>query len=282
MLKVKGIKKNYGDFCLDVSLEVKKGYITGLIGRNGAGKSTLFKAIMGLVKIDSGDIEVFNEEGVYSEIEKKRMLGAVFADSGFSQYLNVKEIASLMESMYPTFDKKSFFERCKAWELPLNKSIKKFSSGMLAKLKIIAATSYGARLLILDEPTAGLDVVARSDMADMIREHMMDGERAVLISSHISGDIENLCDDVYLIEDGQILLHEETDTIRDCYGILKMTYDQFENIDKEFLLKIKKEKIGIMALTDRRSYYEENYPGMVVEKGNVDDIISLMARGDER
>lgn len=282
MLKVRGLKKNYGDFCLDVSLEVKKGYITGLIGRNGAGKSTLFKAIMGLVKMDDGDIEVFNDEGFYSEIEKKRMLGAVFSDSGFSQYFKVKEIASLMESMYPKFDKNGFLERCKAWELPLNKSTKKFSSGMIAKLKIIAVTSYGARLLILDEPTAGLDVVARRDMADMIREYMMDGERSVLISSHISGDIEGLCDDVYLIEDGQILLHEETDTIRDGYGILKMTYDQYEKIDKEFLLKIKKEKTGVIALTDRRSYYEENYSGIVIERGNVDDIISLMARGDEK
>ena len=153
---------------------------------------------------------------------------------------------------------------------------------MIAKLKIIAVTFYGARLLILDEPTAGLDVVARRDMADMIREYMMDGERSVLISSHISGDIEGLCDDVYLIEDGQILLHEETDTIRDGYGILKMTYDQYEKIDKEFLLKIKKEKTGVIALTDRRSYYEENYSGIVIERGNVDDIISLMARGDEK
>lgn len=282
MLKVRGLKKNYGDFCLDVSLEVKKGYITGLIGRNGAGKSTLFKGIMGLIRPEGGDIEIFADGPLYNEVQKKQRIGAIFADSGFSQYFNIKEIASLMESMYPTFDKKSFFERCKAWELPLNKSIKKFSSGMLAKLKIIAATSYDARLLILDEPTAGLDVVARSDMADMIREYMMDGERAVLISSHIAGDIENLCDDVYLIEEGQILLHEETDTIRDGYGILKMTYDQFENIDKEYLLKIKKEKIGIMALTDRRSYYEENYPEIIIEKGNVDDIISLMARGDKR
>lgn len=282
MLKVRGLKKNYGDFCLDVSLEVKKGYITGLIGRNGAGKSTLFKGIMGLIRPDGGDIDIFADDPLYNEVQKKQRIGAIFADSGFSQYFNIKEIASLMESMYHTFDKKSFFERCKAWELPLNKSIKKFSSGMLAKLKIIAATSYDAKLLILDEPTAGLDVVARSDMADIIRDYMMDGERAVLISSHIAGDIESLCDDVYLIEEGQILLHEETDTIRDAYGILKMTYDQFENIDKEYLLKIKKEKIGIMALTDRRSFYEENYPEIIIEKGNVDDIISLMARGDKR
>ena len=282
MLEVRGLKKNYGDFCLDVSLEVKKGYITGLIGRNGAGKSTLFKGIMGLIRPDSGDIEIFADGPLYSEVQKKQRIGAIFADSGFSQYFNIKEIASLMESMYPTFDKKSFFERCKAWELPLNKSIKKFSSGMLAKLKIIAATSYDARLLILDEPTVGLDVVARNDMADMIREYMMDSERSVLISSHISGDIESLCDDVYLIEDGQILLHEETNVIRDGYGILKMTYNQFENIDKEYLLRIKKEKIGIMALTDRRSYYEENYSGIVIERGNIDDIISLMSRGDER
>lgn len=282
MLAVKNLKKSYGDFVLDVSLEVKKGYITGVIGRNGAGKSTLFKAIMGLIEVEDGDVAIFQGEGIYSEIEKKRMIGTVFAESGFSRYLNIREIAYLMESMYPSFDKAAFMERCRAWELPFKKKIKDFSSGMTAKLKIIAATSYGARLLILDEPTSGLDVVARTDMADIIREYMLDGERSVLISSHISNDIESLCDDVFLIDDGKILLHEETDTIRDSYGILKLTYDQFERVDKEYLLRIRKENMGITALTDRREYYEDNFPNIVIEKGNIDDIISLMTRGTKK
>lgn len=281
MLTVKNLRKSYGDFNLDVSLEVKKGYITGVIGRNGAGKSTLFKSIMGLIRPESGDIEIFADE-LYDEVKRKQMTAAIFADSGFNQYFNIKEIASLMSSMYPAFDRKAFLERCRAWELPDNKRIKNFSGGMMAKLKIIAATSYGAKLLILDEPTAGLDVVARTDMADMIREYMMDGDRSILISSHISGDIEGLCDDVYLIENGSVLLHEETDAIRDNYGIMKMTEEQFADIDKEYIVKIKRENIGYKALTDRRNYYEENFPGIVMERGNVDDIISLMARGDER
>lgn len=281
MLTVKNLRKSYGDFNLDVSLEVKKGYITGVIGRNGAGKSTLFKSIMGLIRPESGDIEIFADE-LYDEVKRKQMTAAIFADSGFNQYFNIREIASLMSSMYPAFDRKAFLERCRAWELPDNKRIKNFSGGMMAKLKIIAATSYGAKLLILDEPTAGLDVVARTDMADMIREYMMDGDRSILISSHISGDIEGLCDDVYLIENGSVLLHEETDAIRDNYGIMKMTEEQFADIDKEYIVKIKRENIGYKALTDRRNYYEENFPGIVMERGNVDDIISLMARGDER
>lgn len=281
MLTVKNLRKSYGDFNLDVSLEVKKGYITGVIGRNGAGKSTLFKSIMGLIRPESGDIEIFADE-LYDEVKRKQMTAAIFADSGFNQYFNIREIASLMSSMYPAFDRKAFLERCRAWELPDNKRIKNFSGGMMAKLKIIAATSYGAKLLILDEPTAGLDVVARTDMADMIREYMMDGDRSILISSHISGDIEGLCDDVYLIENGSVLLHEETDAIRDNYGIMKMTEEQFADIDKEYIVKIKRENIGYKALTDRRNYYEENFPEIVIERGNVDDIISLMARGDER
>lgn len=282
MLTVKNLKKSYGDFILDVSLEVRKGYVTGVIGRNGAGKSTLFKAIMGLISTEDGYVDIFPGEDIYSEVEKKRMIGAVFAESGFSRYLNIREIAYLMESMYPSFDKAAFMERCRAWELPFKKKIKDFSSGMMAKLKIIAATSYGARLLILDEPTSGLDVVARADMADIIREYMMDGERSVLISSHISNDIESLCDDVFLIDGGRILLHEETDTIRDSYGILKLTYDQFEGIEKEYLLRVRKENMGVTALTDQRKYYEENFSGIVIEKGNIDDIISLMTRGNKK
>ena len=277
MLKVRGLKKNYGDFCLDVSLEVKKGYITGLIGRNGAGKSTLFKGIMGLIRPDSGDIEVFADGPLYNEVQKKQRIGAIFADSGFSQYFNIKEIASLMESMYPTFDKKSFVERCKAWELPLNKSIKKFSSGMLAKLKIIAVTSYDAKLLILDEPTAGLDVVARSDMADMIRDYMMDGERAVLISSHILSDLEKACDYITFIHAGRSVFSEEKDALLEKYVLAKGSESEIAALDSSRVVGVRRGQFGCEALIERGAAGR-----LLTERAGIEDIMLYYIRGDAK
>ena len=282
MLNLIDVNKEYGEFRLQVNMQVKKGYVTGLVGRNGAGKSTLFKAILGLIRIDGGEIEILPNEGISGTIAKKQLIGVSFADSGFSQYLNIKRIAGILRGMYPNFNRKQFYDNCEKWKLPLNKAISSFSTGMKAKLKILVATSYDARFLILDEPTAGLDVVAREEVSDILRDYMLEEGRAILISSHISSDLEGLCDDIYMIDEGKIILHEETDDLRDKYGILRLTDEQMKSIDKEYLIKIRKEPLGYTALTDCRAFYEENYKDAVIEKGNLDDIISLMTRGDDR
>lgn len=280
MLRVENLKKQYGEFILDISLHVKKESVTGIIGRNGAGKSTLFKAILGLINPDSGSIGIFESENIKKETDIKNNIGVSLADSGFSQYFTTKNVADIMQSMYSDFDRSSFFDNCNRFELPEKKKIKDFSTGMKAKLKLIAAISHNAEFLILDEPTAGLDVVAREDIADMLREYMCKEGRSILISSHISADIEGLCDDIYMIDNGKIVLHEDMNRLKDSYGVIKITEEQFKEIDKAYLLKIKKEKYGYAALTDQRSFYQENYKGIVVEKSNIDDIIELVTRGE--
>lgn len=280
MLKLTNVKKQYGDFMLDCSLEVKTGYVTGLIGQNGAGKSTVFKAVLDLIKIDGGDIEIYLGDTNKNSIQKKQEIGVSFADSGFSIYLNIKKIIPIMESMYDNFNKERFLAMCDHANLPLTKKIKEFSTGMKAKLKVLLAMSYDAKFLILDEPTAGLDVIARDELMDMLRDYMQTEDRAVLISSHISGDLEGLCDDIYMIDDGKIVLHEEMDKLLDEYGILKLTPEQFEEIDKEYLLKIKKEPFGYTCLTADRGFYRENYKDMIIEKGDIDGVMSLMIKGE--
>lgn len=282
MLKIEHLKKHYNNFSLNCSLEVHKGCVTGLVGQNGAGKSTTFKAVLGLVSADSGSITVFGKDLKDFTPEDREGLGVVLADSGFSGYLTVNDIIPVLKNMYRHFDYTFFTEQVKKFHLPLDKKIKEFSTGMKAKLKVIVAVSHNARLLILDEPTAGLDVIARDELLEMLREFMeTDEERSILISSHISSDLETLCDDIYMIDNGQVVLHEDTDVLLGSYALLKVSEEQFNKLDQQFIVCSKKESYGYSCLTNQKQYYIENYPKIAIEKGTVDEVITMMVRGQK-
>lgn len=281
MLKIEQLQKKFGTFSLDCSMEVKPGCVTGLVGQNGAGKSTTFKAVLGLISPDSGTIHILGKDLRQFGARDKQTLGVVLSDSGFSGYLTVKDIIPILGSLYPAFDKAFFRSQLQKFGLPQDKKIKEFSTGMKAKLKVLTAISHKARLLILDEPTAGLDVVARDELLEMLREYMeQDENRSILISSHISGDLESLCDDIYMIHQGKIILHEDTDVLLDRYALLKADPGQFARMDKQYLLRFRKESYGCSCLTDQKQFYMENYPDLVIEKGTIDNVITMMIRGE--
>ncbi len=152
---------------------------------------------------------------------------------------------------------------------------------MKRKLQVLAALAHEAKLLILDEPTAGLDVVARDELLDILRTYMEQDGRSILVSSHISSDLEGLCDDIYMIDEGKIVLYEETDVLLGSYGILKVTPEQFGRIEREHVLRHRKEEFGYSCLTDQRQFYQENYPDIAVEKGTIDELIMMMIRGEK-
>lgn len=280
MIRLENAQKHYKEFDLNCSLKVRPGQITGLVGENGAGKSTTFKLILGLIRDDGGTIEVFGKSIQQMTPKDKENIGVVLSDSGFSGYVTVKDLLPVMSSLYSKFDKDSFLKNCEKYKIPMNKKIKEFSTGMKTKLKMLVAISHEADLLILDEPTAGVDVIVRDEFIQMLQEYMANGQRSILISSHISTDLENLCDDLYMIHDGRIIMHEDTDVLLGEYAILKPSVEQYEQLDKQYLLKVKKESFGYRCLTNQRQYYAENYPDMVIEKGNVDEMILLMVRGE--
>ena len=282
MLEIKDLVKKYGDFRLECSLQVKPGQITGLIGENGSGKSTTFKSILGLIRPDSGTIRIFGKERSELDQTDRQQIAAVLSDSGFSGYLTIRDIIPILVHMYRRFDKEYFQHQVKRFDLPENKMVKEFSTGMKAKLKLLAALGSRAKLFIMDEPTSGLDVVARDELLDLIREYMAENEdSSVLISSHISGDLESLCDDVYMIHEGRIVLHEDMDTLLSDYGILKVDEKQYATLDKQYMIRTKHEAFGYACMTDQKQYYVENYPGVVLEKGSLDSVITMMIRGDE-
>lgn len=280
MLKIEHLRKKYGDFTLDCSLSVAPGCVTGLIGKNGAGKSTTFKAILNLISKDGGSIQIMGKELEDFTEKDRQKLGVSLADSGFSTYLNIQDIAAILKASYNEFDSDKFFKMCKEFQLPLKKTIKEFSTGMKAKLKLLVAISHNASFLILDEPTLGLDVMAREELLDILRNYMEEDEnRSILISSHISSDLEGLCDDIYMIDEGSIVLHEETDVLLSDYAVMKLNEEQWKRLDKEYVLKYKREPFGVTCLTNQKRYYVENFPDIVVEKGNIDDVISMMVKG---
>lgn len=281
MVNIDKLVKRYGDFTLDISLEIPKGKVTGLVGRNGAGKTTTIKALLGLIRPDSGEVTVLGKSAADLNAADRKRIGAALAESGFSGMLRVSDIADILSAMYEDTSRESFLDLCSRFGLPSDKQIKEFSTGMKAKLRVLTALSHSADLLILDEPTAGLDVEARNEILDMLRDYLRDNEDcSILISSHISSDLENLCDDIYLINNGKIILHEDTDKLLDRYGVMKVDPDTYEALDKQHILGVRKENFGYSCFADDRRFYEENYPGIVIQKGSIDDLILIMAGGE--
>ncbi len=282
MLKIEHVRKNYDTFSLDCSLEVPQGCVTGLIGQNGAGKTTTFKALLGLISIDGGSIQIFDKNLQEFQVQDKQKLGVVLSDSGFSGYLTVDDIIPVLTHLYDSFDQSFFLQHLQKFGLPRSKKIREFSTGMKAKLKVLAAISHNPRLLILDEPTAGLDVVARDELLDMLRTFMeQDEQRSILISSHISSDLETMCDDLYMIHDGRIILHEDTDVLLSDYALLKVNEEQYRRLDTQYLLCSRKESYGYSCLTNQKQFYLENYPEIAIEKGSIDNVVTMMIRGEK-
>ena len=280
MVKLEHVSKNYDKFSLNCTMEVKPGCITGLVGANGAGKSTTFKSILGLIKTDGGQVKIFGKDVKDISAADKERIGVVMSNTGLCEEFNIKTIIKILKASYKNFDQEYFEQMCKKFELPPDIKTREFSTGMKARLNMITALSHKAKLLILDEPTSGLDVIARNELLDIIREYVQD-DCSVLISSHISSDLEGICDDLYMIHDGEIVLHDDTDVLLDGYGMIKLTSAQYDKIDRQYIRYIMKNDNGYDALTDNRQFYVDNYPDIVIEKGCIDNFLSIVERGEK-
>lgn len=172
---------------------------------------------------------------------------------------------------------------CNQLKLPFDKKTKNFSTGMQAKLKLLLALSHEADFLLLDEPTSGLDVIVRNEILGILQDYLdQKSNRSVLISSHISSDLEQLCDFIILIDDGKIILQEETDNLLNNYGILKVSAEEYPLIEKEYILTTKKRNYGYACLTNERKYYQDNYPKRALEKGSIDEVLQLLTKEEEK
>lgn len=282
ILEVKNLCKKYDGFELkNINLTLPKGSIMGFIGENGAGKSTTIKSILNIIHFDSGEINIFGKDSKLENGKIKEDIGVVLDDSFLSEYLTPKDINIIMKNIYNKWDEKLYFKYLEEFKLPLNQKSKEFSSGMKMKLKIATALSHKPKLLILDEPTSGLDPVARNEILDIFQDFVQDEENSILVSSHITSDLERITDYITFINNGEIAFTKTRDEVMDGYGIVRCSNEEFEKISKEDFIKYKKNRYDVELLVTDKLEFEKKYAPMVVDKPTLEEIMLIYIKGDK-
>lgn len=252
-MELKNVCKSYEGFKLNnVSFCLPKGSIMGFVGENGAGKTTTIKAILNLIKIDSGSIEVLGLNNIKHEKQIKEQIGVVFDESYFHDNLKPRDISKIMKDVFSNWDGKLFNYYINRFKLPENKIIKEFSKGMKMKLSIATALSHNPKLLILDEATSGLDPVMRNEILDVFLDFIQDEDHSILISSHITSDLEKIADYITFINQGKIVFSNSKDDIIYNYGVLKCGLNDFKKIDKTYMVAHRKSQFGYEVLVNKK------------------------------
>lgn len=282
-IEVKGLTKKYQLFKLDdVSFTVPGGTIVGLIGENGAGKSTTLKCILNLIRRDGGEITLLEKDNVKDERLVKEDVGVVLDETGFHDTLTADMVGNVLSRIYQKWDKNLYQELLKRYDLPRNLFLKEFSKGMRMKLAIAAALAHHPRLLILDEPTSGLDPVVRNEILDEFFAFIKDEDHAILMSSHITTDLEKVADSIIYLHKGKVLLQGEKDLLLERYGKLLCSKEQLAQVDKTLLGGVRENQFGCEALVKDRSEVKRRYPGLTVDPVSLDDIMVLTVKGEQK
>lgn len=289
-----GVTKHYGDdFALrDVNLSVPRGCVTGFVGANGAGKTTTIKAILGLVSIESGSIELFGEPfGMNADGERSRRakerIGVVFDTCPYVGELSVKMAGRIMAASYSSWDAGRFADYLRRFSLDPKKKVKDLSRGMGMKLQLACALAHDPELLILDEATAGLDPLARDEIIDMLRDYMKDERRGILMSSHITTDLEKIADTVACIDNGRIVFDMEKDLITDTAGIGRCRVADYERVLASGRyapgeLRVMRNAYGVDLLVADRFAFAQQFPEIACDKASIEDYMQLVLKGDIR
>lgn len=280
-LEIKDLCKSYGDFALDhVNLTIPGGTIMGLIGENGAGKTTTIKCILNLIRRDSGTITILGKDNVADERAAKLEVGVVLDECFFHDSLRPKDLKRILGPVYPTWDDNLYADYLKKFKLPEEKLIKEFSRGMKMKLSLAAALAHQPKLLILDEATAGLDPVVRDEILDEFLSFICDEDHAILISSHITSDLEKAADYITYIHQGQVVLSDAKDRILDNYGRLACTAAQLNSVAPDDLIRVRRSSYGCEGLVADRAAFRRRYPELLVERTTLEDIMLFIAKGE--
>ena len=280
-LELQGVTKQYGDFTLDhISFTVPKGSIVGLIGENGAGKSTTINAVLGLIHTQEGTVRLLGSRGP-EEVNREEM-GVVFDGNNYPTMLTPRQMGKVFPGLYRSWDEEKDREILERFQIPENKKIKEFSKGMKMKYSIAVAFSHHVKLLILDEATSGLDPIMRDEVLDMLLEFIQDEDHAVLVSSHITSDLEKVADYIVFLHRGKIIFSSPKDDLLENYGIIKCGADQFAKIRKEDILSYRKLDCEWQALVANRHEAKKKYPQALVVPASLDEIMLLYVKGEEK
>lgn len=282
ILQVNNITKKYSDFVLDgVSFSIPKGVIMGLIGENGSGKSTTIKAILDLIKLDGGMISVWGNELSTNSKQIKEDIGVVFDGINFYETLTPIKVGKISRHAYKQWEENTYMKYLNRFKLPLDKEIKNFSKGMKMKLSIAVALSHRPKLLILDEATSGIDPVMREEILDILLEFVQDENHSILMSSHITTDLEKIADYITFIHKGKVVFCKSKDELRYKYGIIRCGAATFNAMDKSEILTYRKSDYQWNILVADKEKVRKKYKNVVIDDATIDEIFLLYAKGEQ-
>ncbi|AKL86044.1 YtrB [Bacillus atrophaeus UCMB-5137] len=281
VIELKHVYKSFGDFQLkDISMTVKKGFITGFIGGNGVGKSTTIKLIMNLLQPDSGSISIFGLDHKEHEKEIKRRIGFVFDENIFYAHLTLAEMKEMIRPCYMNWDDSLFNHYVEIFELPLNKKIKSFSKGMMMKASLSIALSHHAELIIMDEPTSGLDPIFRREFLDILHNIMQDGKKTIFFSTHITTDLDRIADYITFIHNGEHIFTKKSYQIQEEYAIVKGGVELLDRDTEQEFISIRKSNAGFEALTANKARIEDVFGDLVlIEKPTIEELMFYTKKG---
>ena len=281
VVEFKNVSKRFKNFSLNnVSFSIKKGYVTGFIGANGAGKSTTIKLLMNLLRKDSGEITIFGlEQEKHNEAIKER-IGFVYDENCFYDTLSIRELRKIIAPMYKKWDNHLFNKYLDQFQLPEKQVIKSFSKGMKMKMAIAFAISHDPEFIIMDEPTSGLDPVFRREILELLHEIMLDEQKTIFFSTHITTDLDRIADYITYIHQGEILFSKERDELLSEYGIVKGRNDLLDRDTEKEFVSIRKTNVGFEALTSDCIKTKEIFGSeVIIEKPTLEDIMYFTTKG---
>ena len=282
-LILKNVNKKYekSNFAIkDISFSVPEGSIVGFIGENGAGKSTTMNCSLNVIRRDSGTIEIFGREMTDEDINIRENIGVVYDSNNFPEYLTAKQLADILGRIYSKWDDFCFEQFLRRFGLPESQKIKTYSRGMSMKLAIAVALSHDSKLLILDEATSGLDPVMRDEILDVLLEFVKQENHSILLSSHITSDLEKIADYIVFIHNGEIFLSKTKDELIYEYGVIRCSENDFHNILSEDILSSMKKDYQIDVLIKNRKLIEKKYKNLIVDSVSLDEIMLLLVKGE--
>ena len=279
-IEVKGLTKKYDNFSLKgIDLTVPKGYIMGLIGENGAGKSTTIKAILNLIHKDSGTINILGYDHQAYELQIKQQIGVVFDECHFPEQLKPKDLSLIMKNIYQNWDNDYYYNYLQQFKLPENQIIKEFSRGMKMKLSLAVALAHHPKLLILDEPTSGLDPIVRNEILDIFLDFIQDEEHSILMSSHITTDLEKVADYITFVHDGTVIFSESKDALLNDYGIIKCRTQEFEKIDSADIMTYRQSSYSYEVLVKNKKAMSNKYRQLIIDEPTIEQLMLLHIGG---
>ena len=273
-IEIRNLTKQYDGFKLDnISFDLPKGCVMGFIGQNGAGKSTTIRALLNIIKTDSGTIKLLGMDHIRDEYAVKEHIAAIFDELPFPEMFTANQVNTMFKGLYRNWSEETYFAYLDRFCLPHKKKLKHFSKGMKMKLQIATALSHGAKLLIMDEATTGLDPIVRNEILDIFREYIQDENNRILMSSHITGDLEKIADCVTFIDRGQILLTGYKDDILQNHALMKCTNAELETISKDDYISARRNHFGAELLVSDSAAAKQNYPHLTFDPTGLEEIM---------